>query len=75
MPRYGFKPDTNKFQDIMNLGRPTTTTEAQALVGMVQYYRDVWTMWYHILALLTEVAIGPKVRKILWNDTLEESFK
>ena len=32
-------------------------------------------MWYHILDPLTEVAIGPKGRNIIWNDVLEDSFK
>ena len=42
---------------------------------MVQYYRDMLPRRSHILALLKEAAIGPKCRKILWNDTLESSFK
>ena len=29
----------------------------------------------HVLYLLTEAPSGPKDRKILWNDTLEISFK
>ena len=31
----GIKPDPKKVQGIMDLGRPTTTTEAQALIGIV----------------------------------------
>ena len=54
------KPDPEKFQGIMDLGRPATTTEARALIGMVQYYRDMWPRCSHILAPLTEAAIGPK---------------
>ena len=59
----------------MDLGRPNTITEVRALMGMFHYYRDMWPRWYHILAPLTEVAIVPKGRKILWNDALEDSFK
>ena len=44
-------------------------------MGMVQYYRDIWPRWSHILAPLIETASNPKCRKILWNDTLEISFK
>ena len=29
----------------------------------------------HLLAPLTEADIGPKGKKILWNDALEDSFK
>ena len=49
--------------------------KAQALIGMVQYYRDMWTRRSHISAHLTEADIGPKDRKILWNDVMEQSFK
>ena len=69
------KPDPNKVQVIVYLGRPFTTTEARALIDMVQYYRKMWARRSHILAPLTEVAIDPKGRKILWDDALEISFK
>ena len=49
--------------------------EARKIICMVNYYRDMWTGWSHILAPMTEADIGPKGRKILWNDVLEESFK
>ena len=69
------KPDPKKVQGIMDIGRPSTTTEAQVLIGMVQYYRDMCSRWSHILSPLTEAYSGPKGRKILWNDALESSFK
>ena len=59
----------------MDIGRPATTTEAQALIGMVHYYIDMWPRRSHVLAPLTEAASGPKGIKILWNDTLEIPFK
>ena len=62
-------------QGIVDLGRTSTTTEARALIGMVHYYRDMWTRQPHILAPLKEATSGPKDRKILWNDALEGSFK
>ena len=58
----------------MDIGRPTTATEARALISVVQYYRDMWPSQYHILSPLTE-DIGPRGRKIIWNDALEDSFK
>ena len=64
-----------KLKGIMDLGRPATTTEAQALIGMVHYYKDMWPRRSHTLAPLIEAARGPKGRKILWNDALESSFK
>ena len=72
--REGIKPDKNKFQGVMNIGQPTTNKEAQAIIGIVQYYRYMWPMQSHILAPLPVVASGPKGRKILCNDTLESYF-
>ena len=69
------KPDPKKFQGIMDLRRPSTTTEERAIIGMVQYCRDMWTRQSHILAPLTEADSGPKGKKILWNDALERSFR
>ena len=61
--REGVKTDPKKVQGIMDLGQPATTTEAQALIGMVQYYKDMWPRPAYILAPLTEAAIDPKGRK------------
>ena len=63
MKREGIKPDTNKLQGVMALGQPVTATEERALIGMVQYYRDMWPRRSHVLAPLTEAASGPEVRK------------
>ena len=73
--RKGIKPNPKKVQGIMVIGRPSTTTEARNLTGMVQIYRDMCPRQSHVLAPLTEAASGPKGRKILWNDALESSFK
>ena len=59
----------------MDLGQPSTTTESRVIIGMVQYYRDMWPRWSHVLDPLTEPYRGPKGRNILWNDALESSFK
>ena len=42
---------------------------------MVQCCKDMCPRRSHVLYPLTEVAIGPKGRKILQNDALEEYFK
>ena len=48
----------------MDLGRPTTATETRALIGMVQYYRDMCPRLSHVLDPLKEAASGPKGGKI-----------
>ena len=59
----------------MYLGRPATTNEARALIGMVQCYRDMWLRQSLILSPQTQAASGPKGKKVLGNGTLESSFK
>ena len=49
----GIKPDPNKLQGIMDLWRPTTTTEARELISIAQKYRDMCPRRSHILAPLT----------------------
>ena len=49
----GIKLDPKKVQGIVDIGQPATTTEAQALIGMVQYYRDMCTGRSHVLDPLT----------------------
>jgi Reverse transcriptase (RNA-dependent DNA polymerase). len=61
--REGIKPDPAKIQGIMDINRPRTTTEARAIIGSVQYYRDMWRRRCHILSPLTEVSSGPKNKK------------
>ena len=73
--REGIKPDPKKLQGIMDIGQPSTTNEARYIIGMVQYYRYMWPRKSHILAPLTEADSGPKGRKILWHDALENPFK
>ena len=59
----------------MNLGQPSTTTEARVIIGMVQYYRDIWPRRSDVIAPLIEAASGPKGRNILCNNALESYFK
>ena len=35
-------------QAILDIQRPTTSTELRSLVGMVNYYRDMWRGHSHI---------------------------
>ena len=55
--------DPKKVQGIMDPGQQATTTEAQALIFMVQYYWDMWPRRSHILAPLTDSASGSEDRK------------
>ena len=58
----------------MDIERPKTTIDVESLIGMVQYYRDMWKSHSHILAPLTEAIRGPKGSKITWTDELEQAI-
>ena len=58
----GIKPDPKKVQGIVDMVRPTTSTKIRRLVGLVQYYRDLWPRRSHVLAPLTEAAAGKAKR-------------
>ena len=49
--------------------------EAQALIIMVYYYRDMCPRKSHILYPMKEATSGPKHQKIHWNDVLVKLFK
>ena len=38
----GIKSDPKKVQGILDLTKPRTAKEMKSLIGMVQFYRDMW---------------------------------
>ena len=58
----------------MNTIRPITKTEYRALIVICNYYRDICTIWYHMLLLMIEEATEPK-EKSNWNKNIEQEFK
>ena len=73
--REGIKPYPNKVQGIINIGKPTTMTEARSLIVMLQYCIDMWSRQSHVISPLLYLAISPKVRTIIWNNNLELNFQ
>ena len=59
----GVKPNPKKIQAIKDLERPTNVTEVRRLIGMVQYYRDLWPRRSNNLQPFTEASAGKKVHK------------
>ena len=68
------KPNPKKVQGIIDLGWTTTTTESWALIGMVQYYRDMGPRRSPVSAPLEKADGGFKGRAIIWNDEMEAAF-
>jgi hypothetical protein len=71
----GVKPNPKKIQAIQNIAPPTTVTEVRRLIGMVQYYRDLWQRRSHLLEPFTAISSGKKGTKITWTPELEAAFK
>ena len=60
LTREGIKPNPKKLNLIMDLIQPTTTIEAQALIDIGQYYREMWTRRSHVVPPPTEADSDPK---------------
>ena len=52
IPWYGNKPDVSKVLLIMDISRPTTTTEPRSIIDMFQYYGIMWPRRLHVLTPL-----------------------
>ena len=70
----GIKPNPKKIQAIQAMKRPTTVTEVRRLIGLVQYYRDLWPRRSHILEPFTSISSGKKGTKIKRKNELEKAF-
>ena len=70
----GIKPNPKKIEAIQKLERPRTTTEVRRLIGMVQYYRDLWPRRSHLLQPFTDVSSGKKNQAIKWTPELESAL-
>jgi len=55
LTREGIGPQKNKVQAILALKEPTNVNELRRFLGMVQYYRDMWTKQSKMLAPLTDL--------------------
>jgi hypothetical protein len=71
--RSGIKPQPEKIQGILNMRRPTSQKEVRRLVGMVNFYRDLYPKRAETLAPLTSLC-GQKT-KFHWADEHEAAFK
>jgi hypothetical protein len=77
LTRDGIKPHPKTVEAIVNLAQTETRKDVRRLVGMVQYYRDLWQKPSHILAPLTDSVGGSndKKKKLNWTKECEEAFQ
>jgi len=79
----GIKPQRKKIQAILNLGVPCTVRDVRRILGIIQYYRDLWPRRSHTLAPLTDLVSSKdvntdkkkdKLRKIVWTKECQKAF-
>ncbi|GFH50707.1 hypothetical protein CTEN210_07183 [Chaetoceros tenuissimus] len=74
----GLRPDPKKVQGIVDLHKPQTAKEMKSLIGMIQFYRDMWRRRSHILSPLIDAAavyeatLSESQRVMRWRLLLEE---
>eukprot|EP00957_Ditylum_brightwellii_P023179 1749181-Ditylum_brightwellii.AAC.1 len=70
----GIQPLPKKVQAILDLELPTNLKELYRVLGIVQYYQDIWQQRSHILAPLTDL-VGKGKKEFKWGRIHQESFK
>jgi hypothetical protein len=85
LTRDSIKPQSNKLQAILAIKPPTGVKQLRHLLGMVQYYRDLWARWSDMLAPLTSLVgecgqtkttkvKGTKKVPWNWNEVHQRAF-
>jgi hypothetical protein len=59
----GIRPLTSKVEAIQQLKPPKTLKQLRSLLGLINYYRDMWKQRSHMLTPLTELTKVPKGSK------------
>jgi hypothetical protein len=70
--RSGIQPQPKKIQGILNMKAPKTQKEVQCFVGMVNFYRNLYSKRAELLAPLTDLCGQNK--KIVWSTEHDEAF-
>ena len=60
---------TTKIEAIRRITHPTITTHVRSFVGLINYYKGMWSRRAHILALLTDLRSSKK--KFIWTNAHE----
>ena len=69
------KPDPKKVQGIIDLTKLKTAKDMKFLIGMIQFYRDMWKRYSHILSPIIDSASGKKRKTpAIWTRAMDEAF-
>ena len=72
---HGIRPQPKKVEAILNLQPPKTLKQLRSLLGLVQYYRDVWPRRSHILAPLSDKSSSKNKKKFVWTEEIQQAFE
>ena len=72
MTRIGIQPVNKKGEAMVNMTPPKNKKQVRAIIGAINYFRDMWARWSHILHPLTALTL-PKV-KLKWTDVEQKVF-
>ena len=70
--RNGIKPLSAKVEAINNIAPPTTKKQLRRFIGMVNFYRDMWSKRSEILAPLA--SLTSKKAKYIWKEEHQQAF-
>jgi Reverse transcriptase (RNA-dependent DNA polymerase) len=56
--RRGVRPTVKKVEANMKIDAPKTRKQLRSFIGMVNYYRDMWSQRSHLLASLSSLTFG-----------------
>jgi hypothetical protein len=70
----GIRPVAKKVEAIQRLEPPKTVRQLRRLLGMVNYYRDMWKRRSHILAPLTALTKKSPKQKLTWGPEQQKAF-
>jgi len=68
----GLKPWRKKVEAILALKKPTNIKQLRGVIGLVNYYKDLWPRRAHTLKPLTDMT-GKK--SFQWTDEMDKSFE
>jgi transposase InsO family protein len=71
--REGIQPVPKKVHSILGMSPPTTQRQCRRFIGMVNYYRDMWSKRSELLAPLTELC-GKSAKKFQWTPRHQQAF-